>query len=485
VKKIKFKNNFFFKVFVCLISSILLFFSFPPFGFWYFAFFSFIPLFLICEEKRFINFFYGLLSGFMFYSISLYWLKNVAGPVYLLLPLYLSFYWAIFLYLIFSFNSEKIILLGSCIWFFIEILISNILTGFPWLLIGLSQYNNQYILKFAKFSGIYGISFLLMGFNLFLYTILTKKLSIQNLFFLLTVSVFFLISRFPEKKNLKGEINVLLFQPNFTPKNISLEENKEIITRLLKEIKYKNLDLIVFPEGTFQGNLFENNDLIKLLKKTSNKNNCGILIGTFTESSGNFYNSGVLINGEKIDVYNKIKLVPYGEFILGKRFKFVRNIFLKIAGYEPNLKNGSEFKVFKYRDIKFSSLICYENIFPQIVENFSNNGPDFFIVITNDSWFGKSIGPYQHFYHNVFRSIENGRYFLQSGLTGITGIVNPEGKVEKILKKNGESLFIDGFLFIPLKIYTSETFYYRYGIFPLSLFCLILTGLLICRNWKE
>jgi len=254
---------------------------------------------------------------------------------------------------------------------------------------------------------------------------------------------------------------------------------------LLKEIKYKNLDLIVFPEGTFQGNLFENNDLIKLLKKTSNKNNCGILIGTFTERSGNFYNSGVFINGEKIDVYNKIKLVPYGEFILGKRFKFVRNIFLKIAGYEPNLKNGSEFKVFKYKDIKFSSLICYENIFPQIVENFSNNGPDFFIVITNDSWFGKSIGPYQHFYHNVFRSIENGRYFLQSGLTGLTGIVNPEGKVEKILKKNGESLFIDGFLFIPLKIYTSETFYYRYGIFPLSLFCLILTGLFICRNWKE
>jgi apolipoprotein N-acyltransferase len=276
----------------------------------------------------------------------------------------------------------------------------------------------------------------------------------------------------------------LLFQPNFTPKNISLEENKEIINRLLKEIKYKNLDLIVFPEGTFQGNLFENNDLIKLLKKTSYKNNCGILIGTFTESSGNFYNSSVFIDGEKIDVYNKIKLVPYGEFILGKRFKFVRNIFLKIAGYEPNLKNGSEFKIFKYKDIKFSSLICYENIFPQIVDNFSNNGPDFFIVITNDSWFGKSIGPYQHFYHNIFRSMENGRYFLQSGLTGLTGIVNPEGKVEKILKKDGESLFIDGFLFIPLKIYTSETFYYRYGIFPLSLFCLIITGLLICRNWK-
>ena len=482
MKKIKFKNNIFQKFFGCLISSILLFFSFPPFKFWFFAFFSFVPLFLICEEKKIINFFYGLFSGFIFYSFSLYWLKNVAGPIYLFLPLYLSFYWAIFLYSIFSFDTKKIILFGSCLWFFLEILVSNILTGFPWLLIGLSQYNNQYFLKIAKFTGIYGLSFLIIGSNLFLYTLFSKKLSIQNFFFLLIIFVFFPISKFSERKIFKGEINVLLIQPNLILKNIELEENKKIFNRLLKEVKYKNLDLVIFPEGIFQGNLYENKDLIKLLKKFSTRKYCGILLGTFTETEGNFYNSSVFINGQNVDVYNKIKLVPYGEFILGERFRFVRNTFLKIAKYEPSLSKGKEFKVFQYKNFKFSSLICYENIFPQIVENFVRNGADFFVVITNDSWFEKSIGPYQHFYHNIFRSLENGRYFLQVGLTGVTGVINPDGKVEKILEKDGEKLFVDGFLFCPLKIYTSETLYSKYGIFPLFLFCLIITGILLCRS---
>jgi len=482
VKKIRFRNNLFWKFCVCLVSSILLFFSFPPFGFWYLTFFSFVPLFLICEEKSINNIFYGLFFGFIFYSLSLYWLKNVAGAIYLLLSLYLSIYWAIFLYLIFLFDFKKIIFLGSCLWFFLEILISHILTGFPWLLIGLSQFNNHYILKIAKFSGIYGISFLVIGFNIFLYTIFRKKVSIQNLFFILMVLGFFLIAKIPEKMIYKGKINILLIQPNFVSKNIDLEKNKQIIYKLLDEIEYRYLDLIVFPEGTFQGNLFENRDLIKVLKKISIKNNCGILIGTFTGINSNFYNSCVFINGENISVYNKTKLVPYGEFILGKRFKFVRNLFLKIAGYEPDLKKGNEFKVFKYKNIKFSSLICYENIFPQIIENFVKNEPDFFIVITNDSWFGKSIGPYQHFYHNVFRSLESGRYLLQAGLTGISGIVSPNGKVEKIIEKNGENLFVDGLLFLPLKIYISETLYSKYGIFPLFLFCLIITGFLLCRD---
>jgi apolipoprotein N-acyltransferase len=485
VKKIKFKDNLGWKLFWCFTSSILLFFSFPPFGYWYLAFFSFVPLFSICEENRWINSLYGLLSGFTFYSFSLYWLKNVTGAIYLLLSLYLSIYWAFFLYLIFAFDFKKNIFLGSCLWFFLEILLSNILTGFPWLLIGLSQFNNPYILKFAKFSGIYGISFILMGINIFLYTLLKNKLSIQNLFFIFIILIFFAISKIPERKIYKGKINILLVQPNFIPQNISKDANKKIITRLLKEIEYKNVDLIFFPEGTFQSNLFENNDLIKIFKKFSIKKNCGILIGTFTKINESFYNSTVFINGENISVYNKIKLVPYGEFILGKRFKFIKNTFLKIAGYEPNLKNGNEFKVFKYKNVKFSSLICYENIFSEILEGFLKDNTEFFIVVTNDSWFGKSIGPYQHFYHNIFRSLESGRYFLQAGLTGITGIITPEGKVEKILEKNGENLFIEGILFYPLNIYISKTLYSEYGIYPLFLFCLIITGILLCKNWKK
>ncbi|MCM8832521.1 MAG: apolipoprotein N-acyltransferase, partial [Candidatus Omnitrophica bacterium] len=178
----------------------------------------------------------------------------------------------------------------------------------------------------------------------------------------------------------------------------------------------------------------------------------------------------------------KIHLVPYGEFILGERFILIRKIFYKIAGYYPELKPGNNYKTFKYKNIKFSTLICYENIFTDMSYNFLKNKTDFFIVITNDSWFGNSFGPYQHFYHNIFRAIETGRYFLQTGLTGITGIISPEGKIEKILEKENKQLFFEGNLNFSLPVEIYETFYSKYGIYPFFLFCLILTGLLICRN---
>ncbi|MCM8818545.1 MAG: apolipoprotein N-acyltransferase [Candidatus Omnitrophica bacterium] len=471
-----------------ILTSILLFLSFPPFNWWYFAFFAFVPLFLVISNKKsYIRVIYGLISGFIFYAFSLYWIKNVAGFIYLLIPLYLCFYWGIFVFLVFSFDDKKIIFLGSCIWFFIEILIANLLTGFPWLALGLSQYKNIKLLKIAKFTGIYGISFLVIGTNFFLYTLFKRKFLYQKIFFLLFLIFLFLLTEFPEKMSFKGKLRILIYQPNFVPSEITLEENKKKIIyffekNLNEENKKEDIDIVILPEGAFQENLFENIDLLNKLKEISQKNKCGIVIGCFTRKNGNFYNSSIFINGNRLELYNKIHLVPYGEFILGERFKFIKDIFLKVAGYYPNLKKGDEYKIFEYKGIKFSTLICYENIFSELVINFLEKGSDFFIVITNDSWFGKSTGPYQHFSHNIFRAIETGRYFLQAGLTGITGIVNPEGKIEKFFEKNGEKLFVEGFLLYELPVFIYNTFYSKYGVYPFFIFCLILTGFIVCRK---
>jgi len=483
VRKIRLKNNFFLNSGICILSSILMFFSFPPFKFWYFSFFCLIPLFLICGKNNFLNFIYGLISGFIFYSLSLYWLKNVSGFIYLLLALYLSIYWAIFTFLIFLFKKEKIIFLGASIWFFLELIMANLLTGFPWLVFGLTQYKNLYISQVAKFTGIFGISFILVASNLFIYSIIKREFLSQQLFFIFFIIFCFLITKLPQKKEIKGRLKISLVQPNFAIYENTLEECKEkIIFYIEKKVRHDKPNIIIFPEGSFQGDIFEEKGFINKLKDLSRKNNFGILIGTFTKKDDYFYNSSVFINSERIEVYNKIHLVPYGEFILGEKFNFVKNIFLKIAGYYPKLKRGNEFKVFTFREIKFSTPICYENIFPEISENFLKNGSDFFIVITNDSWFGNSSGPYQHFYHNVFRAIETGRYFLQAGLTGMTGIIGPEGKIEKILEKNNNYLFFEDVLTWSLPVVIYETFYSKYGIYPFLLFCLILTGLLICRN---
>lgn len=485
-KGIKLKNNFL-DLFLTFLTAILLFFSFPPFNCWYFSFFFFVPLFLIIENKKpLIRFFYGLISGFLFYSLSLYYLKNLAGFVFFLLPLYLAFFWGIFVFLIFSFDNKKNIFLGSCIWFFIEIIIANLLTGFPLLTLGLSQCNNITILKIGKFVGIFGISFLIIGTNLLFYTIFKRKYSYQQIFFVLFFILFLLLTKLPEKRTFKGNLQILIYQPNIITNEITLEENEKRIIYFFEEnFKEKNkrdVDIVVLPEGSFQWDLFENTNLLNKLKEISQKNGFGIVIGCFTREKDNFYNSSVFINGDKVEIYNKIHLVPYGEFILGERFEIIKKIFLKIGGYYPNLKKGDEYKIFEYKGIKFSTIICYENLFSEIAENFIKYGTDFFIVITNDLWFGNSPGPYQHFAHNVFRAIETGRYFFQAGLTGLSGVISPEGKIEKIIEKGSKNLFIEGSLFYKLPIFVYETFYSKYGIYPFFILCLILTGFILCRK---
>lgn len=482
-KGIKLKNNFVLYLFIAFLSSVLLYFSYPPYGLWYFAFFAFIPLLLISEKRAFLGFFAGFLSGFFFFSISLYFLKYVAGFIYLLLALYLALYWGIFFSLIFSFDKKKIIFLGGCIYFFLEIIMANFLTGFPWLPLGLTQYNNFHILKIAKFTGIFGLSFILITFNLFLYTLIKRIFSFQQIFFIFFLLTLFFLTKIPERKILKGKLNILLLQPNFIPEKITSYENKEKILSLLKKyVSYKKVDIVILPEGVFEGNILKEKEFLEELKNFSKFKKCAILIGSFTGDDENLYNSSILINGDKIEIYNKIRLVPYGEFILGGKFKVIKNLYVKMAGYEPYLKSGKEYKIFEYKGIKFSTPICYENIFPNLIENFLNHGSDFFVVITNDSWFQNSIGPYQHFYHNIFRSVETGRYFLQAGLTGITGIVKPEGKIEKILEKNGKKLFFEGNLFHSLNVYIYKTFYSNFGIYPFFLFTIILTGVLLCKN---
>ena len=157
-------------------SAVILALAFPPFNLWYLAWFGFGPLILSLEENDASgNFFKGWTAGFIFNSILLSWIFTVSGPVYLLLCLYLGLFWALFFALIFSFPSWKKILLGTCAWFFIEILLTCLFSGLPWLPLGLSQWNNSALNRVASATGVYGISCLLMWSNLAIFYGIRKK----------------------------------------------------------------------------------------------------------------------------------------------------------------------------------------------------------------------------------------------------------------------------------------------------------------------
>ena len=138
--------------------------------------------------------------------------------------------------------------------------------------------------------------------------------------------------------------------------------------------------------------------------------------------------------------------------------------------------------VFSVDNVRFSPLICYENIFPEISRNKVLNGSGFLVTITNDSWYGKSFGPYQHFAHNVMRAIENSRCIVQASTTGITGVVYPDGRVLEFSAPDGKKLFVPGTFSSEVYVENRSTFYTRFGELSMALACLILTGAIICRD---
>jgi len=124
--------------------------------------------------------------------------------------------------------------------------------------------------------------------------------------------------------------------------------------------------------------------------------------------------------------YYKMHLVPFGEYTPYKKiFSFIEKMTHAIGEISP----GTQYKLHPFKSLKFGSPICYEIIFPNLVRKFAKKGAGFLVTITNDGWYGRSSAPYQHFSMAVLRSVENRRYLLRAATTGISGIIDPYGRI--------------------------------------------------------
>ena len=211
----------------------------------------------------------------------------------------------------------------------------------------------------------------------------------------------------------------------------------------MSEAKKDEKIIFVWPEGILPGvNQLKIRDYIRLFKENFNQNHLliiGINRDYIVNGSINYYNSLVLFdnNLNLLDSYNKINLVPFGEFlpfekILSKiGFKSLTN------NYKP-FSSGDKREIIKIENkdfvLKFLPLICYEIIYTGKLFNSSNF--DFIINISEDGWFGNSVGPKQHFAHSTFRAIESGKYIIRSANNGSAAIINPLGIIEDRVKFN-------------------------------------------------
>tara|TARA_B100000963_G_scaffold205062_1_gene178533 strand:+ start:16686 stop:18260 length:1575 start_codon:yes stop_codon:yes gene_type:complete len=472
------ENRFVILYVIPFILGFLTVLTFQPFNISIINFFIFPLLFYllvyvkkksssIYRKKPFRRnlFIIGFIFGFGFYLSGIFWisysltfdpnLKFLIPFAILVIPLFLALFYGLTTLIIgpfLSLNFSSILLFSASI-SFSDYLRSKILTGFPW---NLWAYSWSWLTEFLQILNLIG----LFAFNLLIITIFTlpvfiffkynlsRKILILSLSFLL-IFLNYIYGSFVINKNKavlnffkeKDKTYIKVISPNFDLKyNLSL---KEIENKLKKLIKYSNADkeketIFIWPEGAFSG--FSYNEILhlkNLIKNNFSKNHYIIFgINTLGEKSEKYFNSFVVVNNnfDIIYKYNKNKLVPFGEFLPFE--SFLQNFGLKkiTEGYGSFLKGGQK-KNFKLNTINLVPLICYEIIFTELLQKTSSSS-NLIVNISEDAWFGDSIGPHQHFAKAIFRAIENNSFLVRSANKGITAIINNKGEIVKKLNTN-------------------------------------------------
>ncbi len=408
-------------------------------------------------------FIFGSAFGFGFYLSGIHWITNsltfdenfkILIPFGLvLIPLFLSLFFSLVTlilgpYLQLNFPSLLLFASGLALSDFIR---SKILSGFPWNLWAYSFSWATEILQILNKLGLF--AFNIVCITIFLiptYLFFNRKLINKILAFFLTFFILFFFYIYGNhtlnlnKKYLNSieqRLNIKVISPNF-----ELEYGispKEIRSRLQKLIKYSepNINektLFIWPEGVFSG--YDYMQIIELRKVISKsfKSNHYILFGInrFNKEKNGYHNSLIVVDNNLtiIQEYSKQKLVPFGEFLPFENFLNKLGIKKITEGYGSFLKGDKKGNI-KILEANILPLICYEIIFTELIQS-SYKDTNIMINISEDGWFGDSIGPHQHFAKGIFRAIEQNAFFIRSANKGISAIINNKGQIVKKLNLN-------------------------------------------------
>ena len=452
-------NNKFLIIINLLFLGFLSSFSLPPYNFFFINFFTFPFLFYILvlnlDRKLFNNFLVGWFYGFGYFFSNLYWISNslkfdenfehLIILSIVLIPFLLSIFYGLFSYLLKFFNVKLnfvSILTFSVTFSIIEYLRGSIFGGFPWNLISFSLVNFLSSLQILSFIGTYSLNLLVITFYTLPVIIFfqikrsEKFIILFSAILILLLNLYYGYNKIDKVENIQKKIispSIKLVSPKFNIERFFINEPIEDKIKELFEISYpfdKDL-LLIFPEG--MTNIGEINQLDGNFNKISNQltPKSKIILGITLDDEEVIFNSLAIFNKEfKLeDVYNKNNLVPFGEFLPFEKF-FNKFGLKKITHGYRSFSSSTERNILKVGTMSFLPLICYEIIFSGKL-NKNKNEYDFILNISEDGWFGNSIGPIQHFSHSIFRSIEEGKDVLRVANNGISAHISLSGKLKK------------------------------------------------------
>ena len=428
-----------------------------PWALWHLSILSLIVWFwLVIKNTVSKNIFKKtFLFGFGYFSISLIWIVEpflvqpwihgwIAPIALIVLPSFLALIWALFAFLGHYYLSSIGIVIGLSLAEYCRL---YLLTGFPWATISYVLLDTK-AEKWLSILGPYGLSlFLLLTCFTIAFTLRVRK-KINVFLASCIIYILFFVPHFFEQEPVKNlDVSVRLIQPNAVQEKKWSEEFAPIFFENMIEMtaQQPKPDIVIWPETSLY--LPYNAAFEELDKMRTAAGESILIFGALKLDQTNFLKNSLIIENRNQDAvfYYKAKLVPFGEY-----FPFIALInYFKISersnlfGWGFKKGNGPELLNLT-NGLKFIPLICYEAIFPNFIKPSVQNA-DFILQITNDAWFGKSIGPQQHLAQLRIRAIEYGLPVIRAANTGITAIIDANGKVVENLSVN-KSGFLDSFI---------------------------------------
>ncbi len=472
----------------------------------------------------------GFISGFTFALGSLYWLLLIpvrGFPIlgWVALSAYVALYPAVWVWLLSAFSFQlstwssrlRWALTGAATWVALEMLRGRFLSGFPWNLLGDSQFQLTPLIQIAAGTGVYGVSFLVVWVSLSLYNATrgilqqpTRRFGWQAEIILPLVTVVTIYAvgyaRLRQPNPPDRWLNVTFVQPSVPQTMIwDTSENTNRFRQLL-ELSERALtnktDLLLWPEAALPDFSDANYAAITNLVAT---HHVWMIFGADdvepkahpTEAERyDYFNAAFLFNpaGEFVARYHKRNLVIFGEYIpLVQWLPFIKWFTPITGGFAAGTQPGNfemnwrgETPGEPHLAVKTSPLICFEDVFPHLARNSATADTDFLVNITNDGWFGEGAEQWQHAAAGVFRAVENGLPLLRSCNNGLTCWIDGRGRIRQFFTDKSGSIYGAGFMTAQIPIQTrgqnrTATYYHRHG----DVFGWVCVGIAICSLLRQ
>ena len=449
-----------------LASGILLALSFPKFGHGAVGFIALVPLFVALSgwngrrghypgvtPRR--GFGLGLIAGFVHFAATVYWtgatVQTFGGlpwPVAVFVTGLLALYMATFIGGVGAITALFIrrfglpaVLLAPPAWVALEYVRGHLFGGFPWIPLGNTMITLLPVVQLASLLGVYGLSLFVAFVNAGFAVV---ALASGRTRMIAAVATFAMIAAVSVWGGQRMAANSLVL--NGTPIRVGLIQANiaqvdkwnpsregmivERYLQLTRQAVEAGADFLLWPESAvpFEFDEDPKAEVIRALVRASGK---PLLLGSDeleAGAGGHSYNSAFMLDpaGSTAAVYRKIHLVPFGEYVPFQQVLFfVGPLVEAVSAFSA----GSQVTMLPVNGHMASTAICYEVTYPELMREAVRNGSELLTTITNDAWYGESSAAYQHFEMASMRAVEQGRYLVRSANTGISGIVDPYGRV--------------------------------------------------------